>query len=251
MTREKVFVDVGAHNGSTAINVLESDYPFDRIVSVEPDPDMVEFLTKRFEGFIASGQYVVAPAGLSNTAATVKLYGDNTGGGASIVAEKFPAHRRPEKTISLITWGDFLDQYGLREADLYVKINCEGAEIGIVESMLEHDAGNIASMVIDYDIIKSPFGGWKKWRSIKALRASPIPFELSERVFVKKSGRPFLDNWLGALRELRDPPLERIPPNGAQVARIKYLEVVSALGIRLDIFKKRKKTPPSPPPAPD
>ena len=37
----RVFVDVGAHNGGSIHSVVEGGYTFDRMVSVEPDPEMI------------------------------------------------------------------------------------------------------------------------------------------------------------------------------------------------------------------
>lgn len=239
--REKVFLDIGAHNGRTAAAVLGGDWPFDRIISVEPDRDMVAVLEARFADHIASGRYRVAPIGLSNGTGSAKLFGDNSGGGASLLSSKFGHDNRASRDITLLDWSTFASQYRLDAADLYVKINCEGAEVAIIDSLLDHGADNVKSLVVDFDIVKTPFGGWKKWRSVRRLRAAAIPYLLSEEVFFKSPKTGARENWLNSLPDLVDAPTPRIPPPFFRVLRVRYLEVVSALGVRPDLFKRRKR----------
>ncbi|MEZ5995207.1 MAG: FkbM family methyltransferase [Hyphomonadaceae bacterium] len=236
----RVFVDIGAHDGSSIAMAVEGGYAFDRLISVEPDPDMVAHLEKRFEAEVASGRYRVAPVGLSDRIGTARLFGDNSGGGASIVAGKFAPEDRTSREIALIDWPALLDQYGLRGARLWVKINAEGAEVPIVESILAEGGSGIESLVVDFDIVKSPFGAWAKWRTLRALRASGIPFRLAEEVFVKHGPRPRLHNWFSSFADLRDPPIPPRPAPLSKLIRMHYLDACSAIGIRLDMFKRRK-----------
>lgn len=237
---EKVFIDVGAHGGSTAHGVLEElDLPFDRVISVEPDPSMVAHLEARFVEHIARGAYLVAPVAIADRNGSMTLFGSNAGGGASLIPAKVPRGERSGVEIPVVDWPTFLRRYALDDAELYVKINCEGAEVMIVQSIVEQGGGQIRSLAIDYDIVKAPFGGWKKWRSVRSLKRAGIPYLLTESVFVKGARRSGLDNWLRAFPELSAPPAPREPINLHQFIRVKYLELVSALGIRPDLFKLR------------
>lgn len=238
---ERVFIDVGAHNGATIAMALEGGYPFDRLISAEPDPDMVAHLEQRFSDDVATGRYQVAPVGLGKEVGTARLYGDNSGGGASVIATKFAPDARASREIQIVDWGAFLDRYSLRGAALYVKINAEGAEIDIVDSLLAHDRGEVQSLVVDYDIIKTPFGGWKKWRSVRALTRSGLTFQRSEDVFPKHGPRPGIHNWLSAIPELVNPPIPQDRPPFKRILRVRYLEVVSALGLRLNLFRRKRR----------
>lgn len=236
----RVFVDVGARAGGTAQAVFNSPYTFDRVISVEPDPEMIAKLQGKFASRLSEDSFAVAPYAISTSRGQMTLYGSNTGGGASLVAGKVSKKERADGvSVNTISWGDFLDLYDLHGSELYVKMNCEGGEIDIVKSMIEHDRGQIRSMVIDFDIIKSAGGGWKKWASVSALRRAGIPFLLSEKIFVKGAARPRIENWLGGLREFAHPIIERTPVNVQQVVRIKYIEVISACGMKHDFLKRR------------
>lgn len=238
-TAPRVFVDVGAHNGGSIFSVIEGGYTFDRMVSVEPDPEMIAALEKRFPQEIAEGRYQIAPVGLSDHIGTAHLMGDNTEGGASMIAGKFGAGAENVREIRLIDWPTFLKDYNLADARLWVKINAEGAEIAILDSILAEGGKNIESLVIFFDIVKSPFGAWKKWRVMRDLAHAGIPYLLAENVLIKQGPRTRLNNWLSAFHALKNPPIPADPPPLAKLVRMHYLDAVSALGIRLTLFKRQ------------
>lgn len=238
-TAPRVFVDVGAHNGGSIFSVIEGGYTFDRMVSVEPDPEMIAALEKRFSQEVADGRYQIAPVGLSDHIGTAHLMGDNTEGGASMIAGKFGAGAENVREIRLIDWPTFLKDYNLADARLWVKINAEGAEIAILDSILAEGGKNIESLVIFFDIVKSPFGAWKKWRVMRDLAHAGIPYLLAENVLIKQGPRKRLNNWLSAFHALKNPPIPADPPPLAKLVRMHYLDAVSALGIRLTLFKRQ------------
>jgi FkbM family methyltransferase len=235
----RVFVDVGAHNGGSIFSVIEGGYSFDRMVSVEPDPEMIAALERRFAKEIAAGRYQIAPVGLSDHAGTAHLMGDNTEGGASMIAAKFGAVTGVVREIKLIDWPTFLKEYGLEDARLWVKINAEGAEVAILDSIIAQGGKNIESLVIFFDIVKSPFGAWKKWRVMRDLSHADIPYLLAENVLIKHGPRKRLNNWLSGFAALKSPPIPPDPPPLSKLVRMHYLDVASALGIRLTLFKRR------------
>ena len=235
----RVFVDVGAHDGSSIAAVIEGGYAFDAMISAEPDPEMIAKLQTRFADEIAAGRYQVAPVGLSNHIGTAQLLGDNALGGASLVKGKFAANVGNAREINLIDWPTFLNRFGLRDALLWVKINAEGAEIAILDSIIADSDRNIESLVVYFDIVKSPFGAWQKWRVMRDLRRAGIPFILAENVLIKHGPRKRLHNWLSGFAALKDPPIPPDPPPLSKLLRMHYLDAVSALGIRLTLFKRR------------
>jgi FkbM family methyltransferase len=235
----RVFIDVGAHNGGSIAQVIEGGYAFDRMVSVEPDPEMIAALESRYAKEIAEDRYRVAPVGLSDHIGIAQLMGDNTLGGASMIAGKFAGGVGNVREIKLIDWATFLDDCDLRGARLWVKINAEGAEIAILDSILAEGGRNIESLVIFFDIVKSPFGAWKKWRVMRDLAHAGIPFLLAEHVLIKHGPRRRLHNWLSSFAALKTPPVPADPAPLSKLVRMHYLDAVSALGIRLTLFKRR------------
>jgi FkbM family methyltransferase len=235
----RVFVDVGAHNGGSIAQVLDGGYAFDRMVSVEPDPEMIAALQTRFAKEIADGRFEVAPVGLSDHIGAAQLIGDNTEGGASMIAAKFGAGPGNVREIKLIDWASFLKDYNLRNARLWVKINAEGAEIAILDSILAEGGKNIESLVVFFDIVKSPFGAWKKWRVMRDLAHAGIPYLLAENVLIKHGPRKRLHNWLSSFAALKSPPVPADRPPLSKLVRMHYLDACSALGVRLTLFKRR------------
>ncbi|MEO1091746.1 MAG: FkbM family methyltransferase [Pseudomonadota bacterium] len=236
----RVFVDVGAHMGSSAALALQPPFRFDRVISVEPDPQMVEVLRERFSAEREAGRYVVAPYGLGERCGEAELFGDNTGGGASLLAQKSPAAAGEGRRVSLLDWPSFSTRYQLDAAELFVKINAEGAEVPILKSMLASGARNVSRLVVDFDVIKVPFGAWQKWRTVRALRRNGIPFDLAEAVLLKRPGRHGLAGWFNSLPGVVETPVPAERASRLKRARMTYLECVSALGIRLDVFKARR-----------
>lgn len=235
----RVFVDVGGHNGGSIHAVLEGGYAFDRMVSVEPDPEMIAALQARFAKEIAEGRYAIAPVGLSDHIGTAELVGDNTLGGASMIKSKFSEGVGNVRQIRLIDWPTFLADYDLKDARLWVKINAEGAEIAILDSIIAEGGKNIESLVVFFDIVKSPFGAWKKWRVMRDLNHASIPYLLAENVLIKHGPRRRLHNWLSSFSALKSPSIPADPPPPSKLIRMHYLDAVSALGIRLTLFKRR------------
>lgn len=238
--RPLVFVDIGAHDGSSVAAAVEGGYRFDRIVSAEPDPDMIAHLSQRFASLIEAGRYTIAPVGISDHAGAARLFGDNSRGGASIIEGKFAAADRGGREIQLIDWPRFLADYGLEDARLWVKINAEGAEVAIIDSILAHGHRNIESLVVYFDIVKSPFGAWAKWRTLRAARKAGLPLLLAEDILVKRGPRPRLHNWFSSFADLKSPPLAPVPAPLSKLVRMHYLDIVSACGIRLDLFKRAR-----------
>lgn len=238
--RPKVFVDVGAHEGFSIATVIEGGYAFDRMISAEPDPDMVAMLKARFAKELADGRYQISTAGISNKSGMATLFGDNLHGSATMLANKKVSGENRARTIELIDWPTFLDRFDLRDARLWVKINTEGAEVAIIESIIAEGGRNVESLVVYFDIVKVPFGAWKKWRTIRALRKSGIPFFIAEDILVKHAPRPRMHNWLSSFADLRDPPLEPTKPPLRKLVRMHYHDICSALGLRSSLFWKRR-----------
>ena len=70
------------------------------------------------------------------------------------IAAKFGAGASNVREIKLIDWPTFLRDYNLENSRLWVKINAEGAEIAILDSIIAEGGKNIESLVIFFDIVK-------------------------------------------------------------------------------------------------
>jgi hypothetical protein len=64
---------------------------------------------------------------------------------------------------------------------------------------------------------------------------------LAEQVLVKHGPRKRLHNWFSAFPELRNPAIASSPAPLSKIVRMHYLDLMSALGIRLTLFKSRRR----------
>ena len=84
--QRKLFLDVGGHYGELAEVALERDLAFDAVHTFEPDPECVARMQRAFAPAIEAGRLILHPVALGGEDGEITLSGDNSGGGASVVA---------------------------------------------------------------------------------------------------------------------------------------------------------------------
>lgn len=84
--QRRLFLDVGGHFGELVAVALAPEFAFDAVHSFEPDPKCVARIERDFATAIAAGRLCVHPVALGAEDREITLFGDNAGGGASIVA---------------------------------------------------------------------------------------------------------------------------------------------------------------------
>jgi FkbM family methyltransferase len=200
----KVFLDVGAHEGSTLLAVRDPKYGFDRIYCFEPASSCWPALEAA-----ADGRVTICRFGLSNRTATETLY-DPGSRGASLYADKFRGER-PHEEIRLVRAGDWFRDNLADDAEVYVKLNCEGAEVDIVEDLL--DAGVLArvrSVMIDPDVRKIPSQAHRERELRERLVASGLTnYALEEEVMVGRTHRERIQHWLRSAGAERRAPVRQ------------------------------------------
>src|SRR5262249_49620805 len=146
----KVFLDVGAHAGWTLMAVRDPKYRFDHIYCFEPASACWPALER-----LADRRVTICRFGLWNRTAAQTLYdaGSRT---ASLYADKFE-ETRSEEEVELVRATDWFCEH-LRVGDeVYLKLNCEGAEADIVEDLLESgEFARLRAVMIDPDVRKIP-----------------------------------------------------------------------------------------------
>lgn len=201
----RIFLDVGGHYGETLEEVMAPYWAFDHVFTFEPDPDCVAIIKEKFSQELADDRLSIVQAGLSSREGEALLYGDNQGGGATILENKKGMDRAVVKSIPLLNAATFL-RATLREVDVpYLKLNCEGAEVEILNHLVaEGLIHRFASIMADFDITKTKGGFFKKRDTIQRLRqAGYQQLCLSEEVMVGKTYRDRTANWLLRYPELR------------------------------------------------
>lgn len=149
-----IFLDIGAHEGHTLEEVTKPAWPFTRIYAFEPMPDQYETLRARF----GSDERVSLLAyGLSNKSGAATLYGSNAGLEASLYADKIDVDETIATECLFVRASAFFEMTLNREEPVFVKLNCEGAEVPILDDLI--DSGEIwkaTNVMIDFDIRKVP-----------------------------------------------------------------------------------------------
>src|SRR5437867_1635846 len=121
----KVFLDVGAHTGETLRAVRDPKYGFERIFCFEPSASCRKALRA-----VHDSRVTICAFGLWNETCEHVLH-DSGSLGASLFADKFPTQRlqEPARFVRATDW--FRANLDRRD-EIYLKLNCEGAEFDIV-----------------------------------------------------------------------------------------------------------------------
>lgn len=187
----KVFLDVGAHDGETLNAVRDPKYGFDRIYCFEPASVCWPALEA-----VRDERVTVCRFGLWNRTSSHALY-DVGSLGASLFAEKF-GNARPEENAEFVRATDWFAEQ-LRDGDeVYLKLNCEGAEVDIVEDLLASGQfARVRSAMIDPDVRKIPPLAHRERELRERLAAAGLTnYFMEEDVMVGPTHRARIQNWL-------------------------------------------------------
>ena len=225
-----ILIDVGAHVGETLSVALNGEWAFDHVHSFEPDPVCVAEMETRFAGLIAAGRLTVHPVALGDHDGEVTLAGDNAGGAASVLPGFVRAAARQVR-VPMADVNAFLDAAIPAGAKLYIKLNCEGGEVAILDRLCERARiDDIVSVMADFDVVRASGGYYEKRRVLTKARARGLPILLAEHVMVGR-GDGRLANWFAHYPELArgaHPP----PVRQSLKRRLRYFarDMRSALG---------------------
>jgi FkbM family methyltransferase len=187
----KVFLDVGAHQGSTLLAVRDPKYGFDRIYCFEPASSNWPELES-----LADRHVTICRYGLWNRTTERMLY-DPGSRGASLYADKFRGATEHEE-IQLVRASDWFRENLTEDDDVFVKLNCEGAEVDIVEDLLESGLlARVHSVMIDPDVRKIPSQAHRERELRERLATSGLTnYSMEDEVMVGTTHRDRIQNWL-------------------------------------------------------
>jgi FkbM family methyltransferase len=187
----KVFLDVGAHEGSTLQAVRDPKYGFDRIYCFEPARSCWAALAA-----VRDPRVTVCRFGLWDRTCEHALY-DGGSRGASMFEDKFRAPPT-EEVAGFVRASDWFREHVGDGDQTHLKLNCEGAECDIVEDLLESgELERVSSVMIDPDIRKIPSLAHRERQLRRRLEASGLAnYFLEEEVMVGATHRERIQNWL-------------------------------------------------------
>jgi FkbM family methyltransferase len=186
-----IFLDVGAHTGETLRAVLDPKYRFDHVVCFEPVKSCCREL-RRFR----DPRLKVCEFGLldHNTRARIfdagevgaSVFEDKTGGAVSEWAD-------------FVRAGDWFKENLSTDDLVYMKLNCEGSEVSILEDLMNTgEIGKVAFALVHFDVGKIPSQRHREkplWARLRAEATSCLVYDFEE---IEK-GPTFvstMQNWL-------------------------------------------------------
>lgn len=183
----RVFLDIGSHTGETVAEVVKRKYRFDRIVCFEPAavclPSLQEYAAK-------DDRIEICPFGLG--ARNEKLELHNPGSlGASVLATGGPT-----ETIEIVDAAEWF-RANLQPSDFIVaKANCEGAEVAIVNRLLDEGLADWpVSFMVTFDIRDYP-NGFKMERALRRRLRGRSNFCFSDDVMIGTRHDRGIAHWL-------------------------------------------------------
>ena len=186
----KIFIDVGAHFGECVLKALQPKYDFDLVLAYEPSLVAVKRLSR-----ISDKRLEVKQFGLGEREETLELYGAGYLG-ASLYSDKEKLIKpNLVERVQIKDASEELKPLLIRENKVWLKINCEGGEIAII-NQLDHKGllPHFAGIYVDWDARKVP--------SLRHLvETSKKKLELSRAKFVNASDFD-VTGWLGVERWL-------------------------------------------------
>lgn len=148
----KIFLDVGAHLGETLAIALEAKYGFDKLYCFEPVPECCRVIAQNYQ----DTRVAVCKFGLWHENCIKRLYNPKSKG-ASVFRDKFgeTATSRDVKLVRASDW--FTHNLNPRDDQVYLKLNCEGAECAILDDLINTgEYRKIDVLMVDFDVRKIP-----------------------------------------------------------------------------------------------
>jgi FkbM family methyltransferase len=185
----RVFLDIGSHMGETILEAQQAKYGFDRIVCFEPAspcwPALQAIARK-------DPRVEICKFGLGREDGTIELH--NPGNeGASIINGEGPVEE--VQIVDAAAW--FRDN--LHSTDFIVaKTNCEGAEVAIINRLLDADLfGWAVTFLVTFDIRHFPEHRGEEAKLRARLRRSGLRnFCFSDDVMIGTTHQRRIAHWL-------------------------------------------------------
>lgn len=147
----KLLLDVGGHTGETVRGVLDPAYGFERIITFEPAPQCWAELES-----IDDPRVELCRFGLWRENCDAPLY--DPGSDAASIFNDFEAeaHTSEVATIELVRASDWFAENVADDDLVFMKLNCEGAEVDVIEDLLETgEFRKVYNAMITFDVRKS------------------------------------------------------------------------------------------------
>jgi len=191
-----ILLDVGAHFGQTTVIAIDPKWGFKEIHAFEPSKMAFERLKR-----IKSEILICHNFGLFSNNTERELL--NAGEVGASVYKRNPNSQQTKELITLLRASDWLSENLDWEKNIYLKLNCEGSEVDILQDLI--DSGLISkfkAIYIDFDIRKIPGQEHRREVIEKQLFRLNVPFysweEIQDMLTTNEKNIPYFSftKWL-------------------------------------------------------
>jgi len=127
-----IYIDVGGFEGNVVDMWLKEG--IDKIYTLEPNPVLYEFLKKKYSKF---KNVTVLPIALWNESCTKDFYISENPCGSSLHGKKRNLLNPKIIKVECVRATEFINNF---DDDIFLYLNCEGAEFEIMEDLIETGA---------------------------------------------------------------------------------------------------------------
>ncbi len=147
----RIFIDIGSHYGESIYKALNPDLGFDKIFAYEPSS-----LSCKRLSLIKDPRLIVNRLALGAKNDSIDLF--NSGSlGASTFSDKRGMSAKDKERVTLRSASEELHKIFALGAEVFVKINCEGGELDILEDLKQSDLIlKCTHIYVDWDARKIP-----------------------------------------------------------------------------------------------
>lgn len=163
----KIFLDVGSNQGQTISYIMEPTHRFDRlfckydfekIYCFEPVPALRKVLASKFH----DPRITILDAGLWRETSERPIYSPGTQSG-SIFVDKINVDPADNTMCKFVRASDWFRDHVAETDEVYVKLNCEGSEVDIIEDLLDsNEYRKITSLGVSFDVRKIPSQSYRE-----------------------------------------------------------------------------------------
>lgn len=195
----RIFLDVGAHEGQTLDVAVRPVHAFDRIYAFEPMPAQYATLLQRY-GTLRT--VTLLNFGLADRTSMRSVYGTNDAMEASLYPAKVDVDERTVTMCAFIEAASFFREHIPKDATVIVKLNCEGAEVEILRSLMASgEIWKCTNVMVDFDVRKIPGMEDQERKVMRHLRARGFDRCIErEYVMLGETHAERITHWLGTCR---------------------------------------------------
>ena len=190
-----ICIDVGGHRGQTSLPALRSGL-FQRLHVFEPVPELADVISRRLSALgKTSTDWTVHAKALGEGDGEALLYMPGTQSGTTY------GNRWSEEPASITVpkcdAGSWLKEHLPEEARIFLKINCEGGEVEILDSLAKaNQLKRITLLMVDFDVRRLFGRADERERLLKLLQDHQV--DVIDPRYVERW--PLETNYLGGLR---------------------------------------------------